>query len=200
MVSYPSPSELPGDHGERSFGPTNGSTAAWLGMAVCAVFVVGVLVQDRSLDGLRVIAGAALVAWLLWLLLLRPRVLLSSERLTLRGSLGDVLIPLHRVTAVRVGAYTRVQCGTKKYSTAAVGRGGRRTTIRIGASAGPTLGEGDALQARADELLDRLERRRAQSDPAHSAADPSAVRRRWALRELAVTAALVVLVVLLLVL
>lgn len=172
---------------EESFGPTNGSTAAWVGIGACVLIVGGVVVQDRSVEGLRTAVGAAAVAWVLYLFLLRPRVLLSKETLTLRGSVGDVSIPVRSVSAVRVGAYTRVWCGEcKRFSTAAVGRGGRRARIALKPEVGPpSLGEGDVLQARVDLLLGARER------AGLSAETDLLPRRTWAWRELGVLAGLV---------
>jgi hypothetical protein len=111
-----------GSVAEPSFGPTSGTVSGWLGEGL-VVFVIGLmLVEERTLDGLRVCVGAALAGVVLWTMLLRPRVVLRREALLLRNGYLDTLVPYGLVDTFTVRAVTNVWVGKKRYVGTAVGR------------------------------------------------------------------------------
>lgn len=190
------PSQGPGDRPAapapmRRFGPTNGGMTGWGGLVLSGAFLLVVLWQDRhdhwGLAHWPVLVGVLLIALLLWATMLRPRILIGTERVLLQGSFRDVELPLVSITDVAIGAFTRISLGEQVYSSPAVGRGRHRPprppraaeqAEQVGGrpSAPPRMGEADAFESALDRAIE-------QATLAGAPADP--VRRSWAVPELA---------------
>lgn len=192
--------------------PGSGS-AVWpvLGYLTAAVFgLIGLLDGPDRLD-LGLLAGCALLAGIVFVVLQRPAVLADSETLHLRGMVSTVHVPLAAVERIAVGRFLAVFAGDRRYVSPAVQRTLRaviaRPGGRSGADDGPAgrggrgAGAGDAgtRQERVD-VADLVEQRLGQltEDARHRAgvrplsdeqlALASGVRRTWSAGALAVVA------------
>ena len=119
--------EVPRQQGQR-YGPTGGWVTAIIGGIVCALVLISVLASPPSWHPLPVIFAVLWVAWLLYLVLWRPRVFLSDDLLTLQGALRDREIAVSSITSVLIGKYTKVVTVDGVYSTPAIARGNRSPT------------------------------------------------------------------------
>jgi hypothetical protein len=109
----------------QKFHPTNGTTVGWVGLATAAVVVVVTVVTEPNLLGVRVVLGTALVALLVWVVLLRPRAAAYPETLVLQNQLTDLHLPLARIDAVVVRQMLNVWIGEERYVCPGIGRSTR---------------------------------------------------------------------------
>jgi hypothetical protein len=189
------------------FKPTSGQLIGVVGLAMAGFVVATVLVTERSLVGLRVGLLALLVAWVTWVVLLRPRVVATRETLLLRNALADWHLPLAAVEQARVGTTLHVWVGERRFVSPAIGRSTRSMVTRRGRNVvgGAVRGDPDQTGAgRADAIgdadyatfvevqIDELARAARRDVPG----PPHPVRRVWAVREIAVLVALASAVVL----
>jgi hypothetical protein len=121
---------------DRRFTPTSGTFAGWSGLAMVALVLVVVLVDDRSLPTLRFSVAAAMFGVLVWCYMLRPRVVIGAAEVELRNAFSSWHVPLADVRRVAVRAVTRVYTDDARFDGVAVGRpvrslrGGRTSTKR----------------------------------------------------------------------
>ena len=148
---------------------------AWLSILICATGILMVLISVPGWSDLPVITGLLLCAWTVQLILIRPRVFLSEEWLTLRGSFSDLRVPVEAVNSVLIGHYTRIVTEQRTYSTSAISRRLRPSR---------ELTSADAFEA---DLRGLIERHSVRREPADQ------VTRSWAWRDLLVLLALVLL-------
>lgn len=148
---------------------------AWLSLLICATGILLVLISVPGWSDLPVITGLLLCAWVIQLMLIRPRVFLSQDWLTLRGSVSDLRVPVQSVTSVLIGNYTKIVTEERTYSTPAISR-------RLRPSREPT--SADAFEA---DLRGLIERHAVRREPA------ARVTRSWAWRDLFVLLLLVLL-------
>jgi hypothetical protein len=175
----------------HAFKPTSGTVLGTMGVVAAGLVVVLAALTDHTVTGLRAALGAALVALLVWMVLLRPRVTAYSDTLVLRNMAGDVHIPLATVDDVTVRQVLVVQAAGERHTCAGIGRP-TRSMLRSAAgrrdASGPETSSGNHAYATfvetAIEELARSARRDAEGDP-------GPVRRRWAVAELAAAAVLV---------
>lgn len=99
------------------FAVTSGRVTGVLGLGAAVVILV-LSIVDQHVPG--VVAGV-LVAFVSWLVLLRPRVGLSQYDLVLRGVVSTVVIPLASIENVAIRQVLAVWAGGRRYVSAAVG-------------------------------------------------------------------------------
>lgn len=108
---------------ERLFRPTSGTFSGWVGVSLAAVALVSVLVDDRSVSGVRFALAAAIFGLLVWCFMLRPRVVIRDAELELRNAFASWHVPLVSIRKVAVRAITRVYTdGDQRFDGVAVGR------------------------------------------------------------------------------
>ncbi|HEX4190660.1 MAG TPA: hypothetical protein VHZ06_06650 [Marmoricola sp.] len=199
---------------EQEYGPTSGVVTGWIGMVICTAVVVAVPVVNHDLESARIAVGAAVAGTLIWMTMLRPRIIVRlPDTLLLRNPLSTWEVPLAAVDSVRVRAITRVGVGERNYDGVAVGRpvrpprpaglglpgiGGRRGAVTPDPSPSRARLRPSATtpNAIADLMTEQL---LAAADRARAAGQAGAgVDRVWAVPELAVLATLVVAFVILL--
>lgn len=110
-----------GDVVER-FKPTSGLVVGWAGILL-AVLVIGyVVLQERSVDGLRLGLGVALAGAVVHVTQIRPRATAYARHVRLHGQLSDTYIPYVAVNQVALGQTLNVYVGRKRFVCAGVGR------------------------------------------------------------------------------
>lgn len=108
--------------GDRLFKPTSGLYSGWLGIALAALVLVTVLLDDHSLRGARFALGATIFGLLMWAFMLRPRVVVGATEVELRNPFTSWHVPLVDVRRVEVRAVTMVHTDERRYDGVAVGR------------------------------------------------------------------------------
>ncbi|HEX6246893.1 MAG TPA: hypothetical protein VFZ64_03395 [Nocardioidaceae bacterium] len=108
------------------FRPTSGRVVGGLSLALMAAILVSVAVEDRSVDGLRIAAGIAFLAVVVWVTQLRPRATAFADRLDLQNSLRDVSVPMRLIDEVSVRRVLTVRVGSRRYVCIGVGAPLRR--------------------------------------------------------------------------
>ena len=173
-----------------------GQVSGMVGLLATALVAVLVLVDYPS-GGWKILLGCAFVGLGVWAALLRPVVVLSGERVLLRGIASEVSIPLAAVEGVVVSQFVVVRAGASSWSCPGVGRNRRQIRRLAGAPTSPD--PTDVYTGRvANQMVARLEQRaedeRAKlgialmSDEQVALADD--VRRVWSWPLLAALAAL----------
>jgi hypothetical protein len=186
------------------FRPTSGTVIGWIGVAVAAVAAALTAATEPNVTGVRAVLGTALLALVIWVVLLRPRAAAYSETLVLRNQLSDVHLPLARIDSVVVRQTLNVWVGDERYVCAGIGRStrnllntrGRGTMAVIGvdqtnpragvAPEGEPAGTVDYATFVETRITDLA--RSARRDLRDRVPPP--VRRVWARRELVALAAL----------
>lgn len=188
----------------QTFRPTSGGILGWVAVLAAAVVGVVALVEEPNLLGVQVVLGAALVALVVWVSLLRPRAAAYADTLVLRNLLSDTHLPLARVDTAVVRQVLHVWLGDDCYRCVGIGRSSRsllnrrnnggamavmgleQVDGRMGAAQGGDVGGGadyaTFVETRIEDLA-RAARRDLQTEP-------PPVRRVWARRELAALAVL----------
>ncbi len=154
-----------------------GRVMGWLSLVVAAAVAVTALVDGPHVP---VALGAVLFAVLAYVALLRPRVGIGGTRLLLRHLYSTQEIPLASIGTVRVGRMFEAMVDGRRYASPAVSRSLRKM-IRPQPR--------DPLQDYADFVEDRVHARIGDAKARGDAAGP--VVRRWAWPEIALTAAIV---------
>ena len=177
----------------HAFKPTGGTLLGVAGLVVAGLVVALAALTDHSVVGLRTALGAALVALLIWMVLLRPRVTAYADTLVLRNMTTDVHIPLAAIDDVAVRHVLNVWVDDERYTCAGIGRSTRSMVRSSGGgprgAAGAEVSSGNRdyvtfVETSIEELA-RTARRDAGEDP-------GTVRRRWAVPELVAAGVLVV--------
>ena len=164
----------------HAFRPTSGSVIGVLGLGAAALVIVLVAVTERSLVGVRVAIVAALVALVVWMVLLRPRVRAYADKLVLHNMASDTSIPLARVDGVAVRQTLNVWVGERRYVCPGIGQSTRTMLAALSRTKSARTGEQNYatfVESTIEELA-RGARRDARGEPLP-------VRRRWAVPELA---------------
>lgn len=121
----------------EEFPATHGRAVGYLGIAAGALVVADVLIEWRTWHGLSAVAGTAAVVILIWLGLLRPKVVAYTDRVVLRNFLRDVHVPWPLVESVSGSKALTIEADGHEYRSAAVTVGGmNRRDIRRWAGAG----------------------------------------------------------------
>ena len=151
-------------------------------VAVVAMLGYG-LVSDRDGFAPWAYPGLLLAGVLIWVILLRPAVLLHRDELELRNVLHSRFIPFARITSVQIKQMTVVVVDDEKFVGSGFGRS--RHTINRDAKAGP---DASSEQHSIGWLVEEKVRRRMK--PHDAVTDPGEVRRVWALPEIVALAVL----------
>ncbi len=191
------PSSPPKPQPVHAFKPTSGTLLGIAGLVAAGLVVVLAAVTDHSVMGLRTALGAALVALLIWMVLLRPRVTAYADTLVLRNMATDVRIPLAAIDDVAVRHVLHVWVGDERYTCAGIGRSTRSMVRASGggphAAAGAETSSGNRdyvtfVETSIEQLAGAARR--------DAGEDRGTVRRRWAVPELVAAGVLVVALVL----
>ncbi len=134
MADAPAPSQ---DLVE-DFRPTSGYWLGWAGVVGFGVLAAVSLAGSRSLPAVATAAGFAWAALLMWVGLVRPRVVAHGDYLLLRNEFRDTLVPWHLIDGIVVRHTLRVYVDDKVVHGAAVSRSLR--AIRAGGRAPPRGG------------------------------------------------------------
>jgi hypothetical protein len=138
---------------------------------------------------LGVIGLLLLLAVLTHVTLLRPRVGVNSDDLVYRQMYSDLHIPLTDIEAIRVVRFYEVTVGGQRYISPAVAR--TRRNLRA-------VDVRDPLSIYADLVEDTTRAHIADARARHRAGTaPRAIRRTWAVPEIALTVAVVIALVVL---
>lgn len=125
----------------ESFRSTSGLLLGWGGIVGFALLAAESAARSWSLPGLAVSAGLLWAATVMWIGLVRPRVLAYGDHLLLRSPLHDTVVPWHLVDGITVRLTLRLHVGDEVLQTGAVSRRAR-SLAQGGAGAGrsgPTL-------------------------------------------------------------
>lgn len=164
----------------HDFRPTSGRGVGTLGIVGALVVAGYVGYAERSVPGVRIALGAALVAAGVWAVLLRPRASVRDGTLVLRHALSDTHIPLARVEGVRLRSFLQVWADGRRHICTGIGRSTRSQLM--GREGGDY---GDFVVARISGLSE--EARRAAERTPQAAVPP--VRRHWAWHAVALVGA-----------
>jgi hypothetical protein len=184
------------------FKPTTGAVAGWVGIGF-AGFVVGyVLVEARTVEGLRVGLAALLAGVVVWVTQLRPRVTAYPGHLLLHGSVRDLEVPYALIDDVVLGQTLNIWVGGRRLVCVGIGRSLGMEMRNKGRSHGSALfgagrvagmdltpdgSPGPRMPSVAyhDFVLDRIRDLVAAADRSAACARDLRVRRHWAVPELA---------------
>lgn len=103
------------------FKPTSGIGVGYAGVLLVLLTIGYVAVYVHTTTGLRVALGAALFGFVIWVTQLRPRATAYPERLVLKNSLRDYVIPLALVGDVNVRQTLNVWVGDHRYVCIGIG-------------------------------------------------------------------------------
>jgi hypothetical protein len=191
------------------FKPTSGMFVGWLGVVLAVLVVIYVAVEARSLEGLRVALAALLAGVVVWMTQIRPRATAYRDHLVLHGSVRDVTVPYALIDDVVLGQTLNIWVGGKRLVCVGIGRslgmdvrGKARShgtgLFGTGRVAGMDLTPGGTPPPRApavayhEFVVDRIRDLVAASSRRPRGEGSLAVRRRWAVPELATLGVLAV--------
>ena len=164
-----------------------GYVGVLLGLAV----VVMVLVDGYQSNEWKVLAGCALLGFACWVVLIRPTVALTADRLLVRSMVSEAWLPLASVEEVRISQFVVVRAGGRTWSSTGLGRN-RHQVLRLGrGDANPRTEKSDLVEDRirqgADDARARAGIQRLSDEQFALAAG---VRRSWAWPVIAILAML----------
>lgn len=121
----------------EAFRPTSGYWLGWFGVVLFVAVAVEVLVRSRS--GSSFAAASALVwgALVMWIGLVRPRVLAFADHVLLRNAFRDTAVPWHLVDGILVRLTLRVYVGDQVHQAASISRGARTGVAGAARRGGP---------------------------------------------------------------
>lgn len=182
--------------GQETYRSGGGRVSGVVGLIATAAVAVLVL-ADYPAGGWKILLGCAFVALGIWTVLLRPVVVLSGDRVLLRGIVSEVSLPLAAVEGVVISQFVVVRAGGRSWSSPGVGRN-RRQIARLGGAPTSPDPTDTYTGVVANQLVARLEQRAederaklgiaAMSDEQFALADD--VRRAWSWPLIAVLAVL----------
>lgn len=166
----------------RVFLPTRGLAIGWAGIVVAVGFGLAMVASSPGRGGLLSALALFGFAWLVWVVLTRPRVRIDGADIEVVNSVRSTTIPGELVDAVRMRAYLELVAGERRYVCAGIGHKGK-SVFRGDADRARGLvmdepGKAPYVEnpvARVQELLQGT------VDAAHRRPrpDPGAVRSRW---------------------
>ena len=187
----------------ESFAPTGGRVLGAIALVIGAVMVVDVVIELRTLEGLRIAAITVAIGAVIWAGLIRPSVVAYEHTLVLKNFVRDKVIPWHLVTSTEVSPALTVYTGEDKHRSVAVVSGGPdRRALRRAARGGPrTMGVGQMdVDPGTHEIPSPNPKTPTRPPALHTAhrietmakqfseksTDQQAVQERWAVPEIAV--------------
>ena len=185
------------------FRPTSGGIVGYLSLASIAAIVLLLAATERNLTGLQWGLVLALVAWVVWVALLRPRAVAYRDVLVLHNLVRDTHVPLARIDDAVVRQTLNVWVGDDRYTCAGIGRS-TRSLMRAGRSPMGDFGPEPSSEEQGAGQLGRSTPRddyatfveRSIDELARAArrdhvGEAEAVRRTWAVPELVALGVLV---------
>ncbi|HSE72181.1 MAG TPA: hypothetical protein VLA97_15565 [Nocardioidaceae bacterium] len=106
----------------EQFRPTSGRILGVASLVVVAGLLLYLLLEERTLTGLRIGLGLVFLAVLVWATQLRPRAAAYPHALHLRNSFRDTTIPLAAIDEVSVRRTLNVWVGDQRYVCIGIGR------------------------------------------------------------------------------
>lgn len=113
------------------FSGTSGKVAASIALVLSVAAMIAVLLDGIDPGDLVVLAVVALVGAVVWVVYLRPAVVVTGEDLILRGMLTETQIPLVTLREFEVRQFVVARTDDRAFTCTALGRG-RRELIRGG--------------------------------------------------------------------
>ncbi len=113
------------EHPVEAFRPTSGYWLGWFGVVLFAAVAVEVLARSRSGSSLAAASALAWGALVMWMGLVRPRVVAHADHLLLRNVFRDTAVPWHLVDGIMVRLTLRVYVGDEIHQAASISRGAR---------------------------------------------------------------------------
>ncbi|BBH16318.1 hypothetical protein Back2_06050 [Nocardioides baekrokdamisoli] len=93
----------------------------WISAAAAAALGAYLFVDSPTVGGARACLVVWGVAWVAWVVLVRPHVAVDGDAIVLTNSLRDLRIPAAAVDNVRVRSYLELTVGRKRYTSPAIG-------------------------------------------------------------------------------
>lgn len=183
------------------FGPSSGVLVGWSGLVLCVVLGAAFATGSSALVGARWALGAALVATLIWCVMLRPQIVIQApEQLVLRNMISTWQVPLAGVEQVVIRALTSVHTAEGKYDAVAVGKPRKRRSTGRFLGLGPMPGTPPRVPEVASRPRTPADRAEVVTTLILGAAEaarlaghePTPVRRIWAVPELAAIGSLAI--------
>lgn len=109
----------------EAFRPTSGYWLGWAGVVLFAAVAAEVLARSRSGSSLAAASALAWGALVMWIGLVRPRVLAQADHVLLRNAFRDTAVPWHLVDGILVRLTLRVYVGDEIHQAASISRGAR---------------------------------------------------------------------------
>ena len=106
----------------ETFAPTNGQATAWFGVGMGVVVALGGLLRPDGGGAWPVVVAGALLSWLMYAFMVRPRVWLTARHLVLRHTFARVLVPLAAVEQVGISRVLSVRTPEGRYVSATLSR------------------------------------------------------------------------------
>ena len=116
------------------FRPTSGQAVGNATLLAIVLAIGWVLLEERTLVGLRIATGLLFFGVLMWVTVLRPRATAYPGFLHIHNSVRDVQIPYAAIDEVTVGRVLSVWVGDRRHVCTGIGRPLRRvaTSSRFG--------------------------------------------------------------------
>jgi hypothetical protein len=112
-------------HPVERFRSASGYWLGWIGVLGFGLLAVESVAGSRSLSALAVAAALAWGAVVMWIGLVRPRVLARADHLLLRNAFRDTAVPWHLVDGIVVRLTLQVYVGDDVHHASAVSRSAR---------------------------------------------------------------------------
>ncbi len=166
------------------FKPTGGRFVGGTGLVAVVAIVVLYLLNGLQTSELKVLAGLACLALLIWVAVLRPRIGVSTDRLVLRGMFSTVTLRLAGVEQLVLRQFLTVRVGDQQFTSPAAGRSLRQMRRTRG-------DDRDPLNVYSDFIEERIRSRVADAKlRSASTQELPEVHREWAWPELTALAVL----------
>jgi hypothetical protein len=104
------------------FKPTSGVFVGYAGLLFVAVIVVYVGLRVHTVTGLQVALGVLFAGVLVWMTQLRSRATAYTDRLLLKNTVRDAVIPLVAIDEVSVRQTLNVWVGERRYMCIGIGQ------------------------------------------------------------------------------
>lgn len=153
----------------------------YVGVLLALVIAMMVLVDGYQRNEWKVLEGCALLGFACWVVLIRPMVAMTADRLLVRSMVSEAWLPLASVEQVRISQFLVVRAGGRTWSSTGLGRN-RHQVLRLGrGGANPRTEKTDLVEDRIRQSADDARARvgiQRMSDEQFALA--AGVRRAWA--------------------
>lgn len=106
--------------GDRARG-TATQVIGWISLAAAVALGMFLFADSPTVGGARACLVVWGVAWVAWVVLVRPQVRVEDDTIVLINGLRDLRIPAAAVDNVRVRSYLELTVGRKRYTSPAIG-------------------------------------------------------------------------------